>query len=81
MIYHRWVGKAVLVDATLLHESAARVVDVPNTGTLRGDLVAMMRAANRSRIDLQTGPGRPPYGGGVDRRASGRSRRDSRPPL
>ncbi|WP_020672510.1 TetR/AcrR family transcriptional regulator [Amycolatopsis nigrescens] len=52
VIYRRWANKALMVEAALLHESSTRVVDVPDTGTLRGDLVAMMQAANRSRIDL-----------------------------
>lgn len=52
VIYRRWANKALMVEAALAHESSTRVVDVPDTGTLRGDLIAMMRAANRSRIDL-----------------------------
>ncbi|WP_280430211.1 TetR-like C-terminal domain-containing protein [Nocardia brasiliensis] len=41
-----------MVEAALAHESSTRVVDVPDTGTLRGDLIALMHAANRSRVDL-----------------------------
>ncbi|AFU03809.1 TetR/AcrR family transcriptional regulator [Nocardia brasiliensis] len=52
VIYRRWANKALMVEAALAHESSTRVVDVPDTGTLRGDLIALMHAANRSRVDL-----------------------------
>ncbi|WP_410652247.1 TetR/AcrR family transcriptional regulator [Amycolatopsis sp. cmx-4-54] len=52
VIYRRWANKASMVEAALVYESSTRVVDIPDTGTLRGDLITMMRAANRSRIDL-----------------------------
>ncbi|GAB3495696.1 helix-turn-helix domain-containing protein [Amycolatopsis cihanbeyliensis] len=46
VIYRRWANKALMVEAALLHQSSTRVVDVPDTGTLRGDLIKMMQAAN-----------------------------------
>ncbi|MCS7482932.1 TetR/AcrR family transcriptional regulator [Umezawaea endophytica] len=52
VIYRRWANKALMVEAAIAHENTERVTETPNTGTLRGDLVAMMRAANDSRIDL-----------------------------
>ncbi|NNH69050.1 TetR/AcrR family transcriptional regulator [Nocardia uniformis] len=52
VIYRRWANKALMVEAALAHASSVRVIDVPDTGTLRGDLIAIMRAANTSRVDL-----------------------------
>jgi AcrR family transcriptional regulator len=52
VIYRRWANKALMVEAAIAYENAERVTEIPDTGTLRGDLIAMMRAANNSRIDL-----------------------------
>ncbi|MFI6906116.1 TetR/AcrR family transcriptional regulator [Nonomuraea sp. NPDC050394] len=52
VLYRRWANKHILVEAALLHASSARPVETPDTGTLRGDLLASMRAANETRIDL-----------------------------
>lgn len=52
VIYRRWPDKTRLVEAAIARASDANAVDVPDTGSLRGDLIAMMRAANTSRIGL-----------------------------
>lgn len=52
VIYRRWADKPRMIEAAIAHVSAHRSVDLPDTGTLRGDLIAMMRAANTARIDL-----------------------------
>ncbi|WP_419998893.1 TetR/AcrR family transcriptional regulator [Streptomyces boninensis] len=52
VIYRRWANKALMVEAAIAHASARRVIDVPDTGSLRGDLIAIMHAANASRSDL-----------------------------
>lgn len=52
VIYRRWPDKTRLVEAAIAHASDANAVDVPDTGSLRGDLIAMMRAANTSRVGL-----------------------------
>jgi AcrR family transcriptional regulator len=52
VLYRRWANKAVMVRAALAHASSRRVVEIPDTGTLRGDLIAIMQAANASRTDL-----------------------------
>ncbi|WP_217170610.1 TetR/AcrR family transcriptional regulator [Streptomyces sp. AC512_CC834] len=52
VIYRRWANKALMVEAAIAHASSQRVVEVPDTGTLRGDLIAVLRAANASRTDL-----------------------------
>ncbi|NGO68748.1 TetR/AcrR family transcriptional regulator [Streptomyces boncukensis] len=52
VIYRRWANKALMVEAAVAHASSQRAIDVPDTGTLRGDLIAIMQAANASRTDL-----------------------------
>ncbi|MGH3584764.1 MAG: TetR/AcrR family transcriptional regulator [Pseudonocardia sp.] len=52
VLYRRWPTKPRMIEAAIAHASAARAVETPDTGTLRGDLIAMMRAANDSRVDL-----------------------------
>ncbi|TCO56061.1 TetR/AcrR family transcriptional regulator [Actinocrispum wychmicini] len=49
-IYRRWSGKPELVKAALDHLDADEVADPPDTGTLRGDLLAALRASC-ARID------------------------------
>jgi hypothetical protein len=41
-----------MVEAALEHASSTRLLDTPDTGTLRGDPKAIMRAANETRLDL-----------------------------
>ncbi|WNI21404.1 TetR/AcrR family transcriptional regulator [Streptomyces sp. ITFR-16] len=52
VMYRRWANKTVMVQAAIAHASSQRVIDIPDTGTLRGDLIAIMQAANASRTDL-----------------------------
>ncbi|MFE0801225.1 TetR/AcrR family transcriptional regulator [Streptomyces sp. NPDC058812] len=52
VIYRRWANKTLRVETAITHASSQRVIDVPDTGTLRGDLIAIMQAANASRTDL-----------------------------
>lgn len=52
VIYRRWPNKRHMVEAALSHADATREMPVPDSGTLRGDLVAMMQATNDTRIDL-----------------------------
>ena len=52
MIYRRWAGKPELVRAALTHGLRAEPAVVPDTGTLRGDLVALMRRANERRVGV-----------------------------
>jgi AcrR family transcriptional regulator len=52
VIYRRWANKALMVEAAVLHATAKQVIEVPDTGTLRGDLIAMMQAANSARAEL-----------------------------
>ncbi len=52
VIYRRWPTRDELVVAAIRH--GLRPIDVPlgDTGSLRGDLLAVMRAANESRQDI-----------------------------
>lgn len=43
VLYRRWPGRAALVIAALTHH-APSTEDVPDTGSLRGDLLALLRA-------------------------------------
>ncbi|MDA2807969.1 TetR/AcrR family transcriptional regulator [Nocardiopsis suaedae] len=52
VIYRRWADKARMVEAAIAHAGSRRVIGVPDTGSLRGDLIAVMHAANTARADL-----------------------------
>ncbi|NEA26048.1 TetR/AcrR family transcriptional regulator [Actinomadura bangladeshensis] len=54
VLYRRWLGKTELVIAAIRHRREADPVAVPDTGSLRGDLIALMRSATRRRIELAT---------------------------
>lgn len=50
VIYRRWPTKADLVRATLERTMTRDPMELPDTGSLRGDLIAVMRYANERRI-------------------------------
>jgi AcrR family transcriptional regulator len=52
VLYRRWPGKHELVLAALVHQSKVEPVVIPDTGTLRGDVVALMREVNEVRPRL-----------------------------
>lgn len=54
VLYRRWPGKRELVLAALIREVGKDVIEAPDTGSLRGDVVELLRAANRSRVRLAT---------------------------
>jgi len=43
VLYRRWPNRPELVVAALRHHTAAAPIAVPDTGTLRGDLLALLR--------------------------------------
>lgn len=49
VLYRRWANKDDLVLAALEHYRRARPVDIPDTGTLRGDLLALLTAVSKAR--------------------------------
>jgi AcrR family transcriptional regulator len=54
VLYRRWPGKQELVLAALLYEVGKDIVVTPDTGSLRGDVIALLRQANKVRVGLAT---------------------------
>ncbi len=52
MIYRRWAAKPELVRAAIAHQGLRERVPVPDTGGLRGDLIAALRGASERRAPL-----------------------------
>lgn len=52
VLYRRWPGRAELLRATIAHHGAQQDFHTPDTGTLRGDLLAALRRANHDRADF-----------------------------
>lgn len=52
VIYRRWASKQELVRAAVLHRWRSGEEFVPDTGSLRGDMIAVMRYANEHRAPL-----------------------------
>ena len=48
-LYRRWANKDRLVFAAIEHYRQAHPVTTPDTGTLRGDLIALLSAINEAR--------------------------------
>ncbi|AYG03652.1 TetR/AcrR family transcriptional regulator [Gryllotalpicola protaetiae] len=49
VLYRRWANKDELVLAALEHYRAGHTVDLPDTGSLRGDLIAALTGMSSSR--------------------------------
>jgi AcrR family transcriptional regulator len=49
VLYRRWPNKDDLVLATIAHYGKTRPVPTPDTGTLRGDMLALLRDVNEGR--------------------------------
>jgi AcrR family transcriptional regulator len=54
VLYRRWPNKQELVLAALKHEAAKDVVVAPDTGSLRGDVIALLQHANKVRVGVVT---------------------------
>jgi AcrR family transcriptional regulator len=54
VLYRRWPGKPELVLAALVHQAKTEPVARPDTGSLRGDVIALLREANKVRARLVT---------------------------
>ena len=52
VIYRRWPNREALVIAAVRHYLAQGSRPVPDTGTLRGDVIALLTEANESRLAL-----------------------------
>ena len=49
VLYRRWPNKQELVLAALKHEAAKDVVVAPDTGSLRGDVIALLTAGQQGQ--------------------------------
>jgi AcrR family transcriptional regulator len=49
VLYSRWTNKDQLVLAAIVHYSQAHPVEIPDTGTLRGDLLALLTSMSSAR--------------------------------
>jgi AcrR family transcriptional regulator len=54
VLYRRWAGKEALVIAAIERYRATHPVDIPDTGSLRGDLLALLGGMNDSRAGFTT---------------------------
>jgi len=54
VLYRRWADKHELVHAVVAHITRSDEMTVPDTGSLRSDTIAMMKVANRTRLELVT---------------------------
>jgi AcrR family transcriptional regulator len=54
VLYRRWPAKQDLVLAALIREVGKDGVEAPDTGSLRGDVLALLRSANERRVRLAT---------------------------
>jgi AcrR family transcriptional regulator len=52
VLYRRWSNKDDLVIAALRHYGTTRPVPAPDTGTLRGDMLALLDSVNEVRSSL-----------------------------
>jgi AcrR family transcriptional regulator len=52
VLYRRWPTREELVIAAIRHHDERHRPPVPDTGTLRGDLIAVLRGANQHRMQL-----------------------------
>jgi AcrR family transcriptional regulator len=52
VIYRRWPNREALVIAAVQHYFAQGSQPVPDTGTLRGDVIALLTQANESRLAM-----------------------------
>ncbi|MFF1572718.1 TetR/AcrR family transcriptional regulator [Leifsonia sp. NPDC058292] len=50
VVYRRWATKQELLLAAIRHSGLADRPPLPDTGTLRGDVIAMMLLANETRL-------------------------------
>ncbi|WP_405148958.1 TetR/AcrR family transcriptional regulator [Sphaerisporangium sp. NBC_01403] len=54
VLYRRWSDRDELVRAAIAHVLEQSRVDVPDTGSLREDLLTLMRTINTTRVQLIT---------------------------
>jgi AcrR family transcriptional regulator len=52
VVYRRWPTKAELARAALLHVAGRDPIAAPDTGSLRDDVIALLRRVNERRVAL-----------------------------
>ncbi|WP_327145162.1 TetR/AcrR family transcriptional regulator [Nocardia sp. NBC_01327] len=52
VLYRRWADRNELIRATIAHILRKSRLDVPDTGSLRGDVLTLMREINATRVQL-----------------------------
>lgn len=52
VLYRRWPGKDALTIAAIAHYGKTHPVGIPDTGSLRGDMLALLGAVNDSRYSF-----------------------------
>jgi len=54
VLYRRWSGRPDLVRAAIAHAVGANRIDVPDTGSLREDVLVLLREVNATRVIFLT---------------------------
>lgn len=54
VLYRRWSGRHDLVRAAIAHAVGANRIDIPDTGSLREDILVLLRAVNATRVIFLT---------------------------
>lgn len=54
VLYRRWAGKEALVIAAIERYRATHPVEIPDTGSLRSDLLTLLNSMNESRAGFTT---------------------------
>lgn len=54
VLYRRWPTKQDLVHAAVMREIGKDVLTAPDTGSLRGDVIALLQLANERRVRMAT---------------------------
>ncbi len=54
VLYRRWPNKDDLVIAAIRHYSTTHPVDIPDTGSLRGDMIALLGSVSKTRVSFAT---------------------------
>jgi AcrR family transcriptional regulator len=52
VLYRRWPGKDALAMAAIAHYGAKHPVEIPDTGSLRGDMLALLGGVNDARYSF-----------------------------
>jgi AcrR family transcriptional regulator len=52
VLYRRWPNKDDLVIAAIRHYSTTHLIEVPDTGSLRGDLIALLSSFSSTRVSF-----------------------------